>query len=271
MPRSQSLEILSTPFLAALHERLSSNILRYRADDSWIGLVDFAGQKSIPTELTLDVDFSLTMPADRVNHFDAQNAILLHRQLPTLTPAQASDPRLWTRLTHVEFWNYMRARWPSERYEGEKAVRAVVERYFVPQSQGRALLRNGIARLWWAAKLTYDESKDDPYELTPIVLSKLDIAKNLLERTLGRSQSVLTGFLEFLRDNEALLSGSDGRHFVRELSKKLNLMGGVSVLDELNSADVRDVLAREFALLGGPRPLSEMPSGTADLEDEGAS
>src|SRR5262249_35492451 len=131
---------------------------------------------------------------------DLDNAIRLHKAFPDLTPVQAQDPRLWVRLTHVELWGYMRARWPVERYLSDRgrAERVVLERYFVPQRQGRALLRNGAARLWWTAKVTFDPKRKNPYELTGVLLSKLDIAQQLLERNLGRIPALNHAFLDYL-------------------------------------------------------------------------
>jgi hypothetical protein len=45
-----------------------------------------------------------------------------------------------------------------------------------------ALLRNGAARLWWSAHLSYDPDRENQYELTAVLLARLDTAKNLLER-----------------------------------------------------------------------------------------
>ena len=92
----------------------------------------------------------------------------MHRAFPTLTREQASDPRLWVRLTHVEGWKYMRRRWnvaPKIRDE-KNPVGYVLEHYFVASSSpSRALTRNGMARLWWYAHLTHDPARKDPYEL----------------------------------------------------------------------------------------------------------
>src|SRR5688572_9901109 len=44
---------------------------------------------------------------------DLENCILLYNGLK-LNETQASDSRLWTYLSHVVFWNYMRKRWAVE-------------------------------------------------------------------------------------------------------------------------------------------------------------
>jgi len=182
---------------------------------------------------------------------DTENAIRVHKALPHLTPLQARDPRLWTRLAHVELWPYMRKRWPVERHmpNADKATRFIESRYFVTQAQSRALLRNGVARLWWTAKLSYDAERDNTYELTAVLLSTLDITQQILERGIGRAPAVVMGFLEFLRRNrETLLSGGDAnRERIRHLAKFLNMHGGVCILDCLSQAQIMALLDAEFA------------------------
>lgn len=179
---------------------------------------------------------------------DFENAIRIHKALPGLTPLQARDPRLWTRLTHVELWGYMRWRWPAEKYLADpgKAERNIRDRYFVAKNESRALLRNGAARLWWSARLSYDSGRDNPYELTAVLFTYLDITQQILERNIGRASAVVRGFLDFLRVNSELLAGGDtNRGRIRSLAKFLNLTGGVCVLDCLADTDVIGLLQRE--------------------------
>ncbi len=74
--------------------------------------------------------------------------------LPSLTPLQASDQRLWAYFPHVSHWRYMRKRWPVEQYvakdrSNDKYKDYMNQRYLYMADRSRSLLRNGIARLWW--------------------------------------------------------------------------------------------------------------------------
>jgi hypothetical protein len=188
---------------------------------------------------------------DEDNLKDLENAIRVHKALQQLTPLQARDPRVWTRFAHVDCWKYMRMRWPVERWEKEspeKGARNVVRRYFIASSDSRGLLRNGIARLWWTAQLTYDSARDNPYELTGVLLSALDITQQILERNMGRGPEILTGFLEFLLQNrvELLTGGDKNRARIRRLAKFLNMYGGVCLLDCLSQTDIIRLLSGEL-------------------------
>jgi Family of unknown function (DUF6339) len=257
----RALEIFTEPFVAVLRARIFEHLSFYAAADPWALSINYAGQKTITTKIRLSEAFNLAPPTDSGRNNDAQNAAILHRLLPDLTRAQATDERLWARLTHCECWQYMRLRWPIERFEDdEKAKRFIKSRYFLEQAQGRSLLRNGLARLWWSAHLTFDRQRDNPYELTEILLSRLDIAATVLERSLGRSPAVLTGFLDFLRLNgQRLLTGGDrSRAEIRALAKALNLYGGLNLLDTHSEESIISFLsARLDELTASPAEEAE--------------
>jgi hypothetical protein len=245
------LTIFRQSFADALKNNVPNNLSNYRREDKWVTQLGTRTSREIETRVETKSAMSLDEPDDD-NLKDFENAVRVHKCLQQLTPLQARDPRVWTRFAHVDCWKYMRARWPIERWErdsAQKAARNVVERYFVPRSDSRALLRNGIARLWWTAHLTYDSTRDNPYELTGVLLFTLDITQQILERNMGRGPEILTGFLEFLLQNrQELLTGENkNRDRIRSLAKFLNMYGGVCLLDCLSETDIIRVLSSELA------------------------
>jgi len=244
------LVIFKSSFLHSLRAAVSGNLLKYQRDQSWTHESGAQAAREMQTEVGITGALTLHEPKNG-DLLDIENAIRVHGALRHLTPLQARDPRLWTHLAHVECWQYMRKRWPVERHvaQRERAARFVLSRYFVPQSQSRALLRNGIARLWWTAQMSYDSDRENPYELTAVLLSTLDITQQILERGIGRAPNVILAFLEFLlRNKEVLLvGGNQNRIHIRRLAKFLNLHGGVSILDCLTKTEVIDLLQTEFS------------------------
>ena len=49
-----------------------------------------------------------------------------------------------------------------------------------PYPSRRSLFINGIARLWWFAHFTIDESMENPYELTEMLFNKFDRIKDYI-------------------------------------------------------------------------------------------
>lgn len=244
------LYIFKESFVQKLRVSVLVNIRNYQIDDVWVNNIGTPSERELLTSFDVDSLPALTLPSDD-SHHDIENSILLHRTLAKLTPLQARDPRLWTRLSHIEYWGYMRKRWQVEKYLGDgekKAGGRILERYFILQSQGRSLIRNGISRLWWSAHLSHNPSRENPYELTHVLMSTLDITQSLLERSIGRAPNILLGFLEFLnRHRDDLLSGgNENRLRIRHLAKYLNMYGGVSVLDYLPEAQIIDLLESEY-------------------------
>jgi hypothetical protein len=245
-----TLTVFKETFINTLRGSVRPNLSKYGEEMVWVSEIGLKHQRELQTSVELKAPFELLEPSNG-DLKDIENAIRAHKAMPHLTLLQARDPRLWTRLTHIEGWGYMRKRWPVEKHlqdEG-RAARFVASRYFVTQSQSRALLRNGIARLWWTAKVSHDSARDNPYELTAVLLSTLDITQQILERGIGRAPVVLIGFLEFLnRHKEILLTGGDeNRVRIRKLAKFLNMHGGVCILDSLTRPQILALLETEFA------------------------
>lgn len=168
---------------------------------------------------------------------DFENCIKLYEALKSMNEVQASDERLWTYLTHVHFWDYMKGRWPV--VEAEKPLGRIRDRYFLRNLNLRTLTRNGLSRLWWYAHITIDESRNNKYELLEILLKRQDLVVGITERALGSNKKVRTGLLEFLKENPAIASSED---LTRELFKAINLYGGVKMLPLLEVQEIKGVL-----------------------------
>jgi hypothetical protein len=170
---------------------------------------------------------------------DTENSIALYEELD-LNETQASDARLWTYLTHVTFWRYMRKRWALEDVrKGDDPMGRVVDRYLLVNPNLESLTRNGISRLWWYAHLTKDKTRTDNYELTRILLRRAEVAVGIMERVVGSNRNTRVGVLDFLKENQAILNSED---LTRQLLRSFNLYGGVKILPMLNSTDIKKVL-----------------------------
>jgi hypothetical protein len=243
------LDLFRSQYVRYLCRNVEQNLARYSERKHWATKGVDIRTVRLDTTLEPSIPLELELP-DGNDLKDLENTKIVYSAFPNLTPVQARDPRLWTRLTHIECWPYMRKRWDVSRQKGDDAKRQryVLQHYFVTQNQSRMLLRNGIARLWWYGHLTHDSSRSNPYELTAVLLSSLDTAQQLLERNMGRAPCVRTAFLEFLSRNATHLGGTSGqrRDQVRALAKSLNLRGGLTILDCLSTSDVDSILSEEI-------------------------
>jgi len=238
------IKAFSNSATSELLQKIEENFEQYKQDESWaVAAVKSMQHGIISTRLKPSKKLELLPdPPKQKGHYDLDNSIRMHQSLPDLTPVQARDPRLWTYLAHVTFWDYMRNRWAVESIrKNEDPITYIRTHFFVAQQASRALSRHGIARLWWHGYLTYDETRQNPYELTNVLLKTLDITQTVLERSLGRNRTVRLVFLAYLLDHKELFlrSGDKARSAVRYLAKSLNLHGGACLLDAMNGNDLK--------------------------------
>ena len=184
---------------------------------------------SLDNGLTFPDDFELD-PND-----DAKSSILFFSALDGLDRVQANDKRLWMTLTHTCFFEYTKERWKVDHSSSDDTIK---DRFLFEGSSIQTRMRNAVSRLWWAAKLTQDINRADPFELTKILWSKQDIFQNLVERSYGTNDSVMKGFLEFYSKNNHLKERQ-----LRTLFTSLNSAGGVQVLAAHNKEDVINTLS----------------------------
>ncbi len=228
--------------LDSLQADINNNLEKYQIETPWAD--EYFIEKETPkyyfdTGIEID-DYQLTPGGPEM---DFQNAKIIYEAFKgKLNPVQASDLRLWAYLAHVQHWDYMSARWkidvPDEEDEPgdgkgqprEKTITRVKTRYFFGASMGKALVRQGIARLYWSAYLTYDETNSNPYEYTEFFFSKQDIFTSITERSYARNKILLLAALKELKKHPEL-----SRDDIRLFLAKINQAGAVTVLDFLNS------------------------------------
>lgn len=234
--------------LDMLDSDISKNIANYNSKEKWIDhYFEEKGYRSYSFSTGIMVpDVELTIGDSKT---DYENAVKLYDSFKhQLNPVQASDLRLWSYLAHNTYWDYMRARWAidmaSEEDEDDagkdKIVSRIGSRYFFKASKGKAFVRQGIARLYWSAYLTYDENNpDNPYEMTEYFLSKQDIFTVSTERSLARDKELLLAALKVLKQN-----GDLKRAEIRSYFLNLNQAGGVVVFDSLSKEDALELAKR---------------------------
>jgi hypothetical protein len=229
--------------LDKLKSDISVNIEKYKRDESWINDYFQDGKFELRSKIVTE-KIELKPPETSRNLFDAENAVIIHKAL-NLTISQAIDERLWSYLTHVTFWEYMRKRWDISKLENPKGV--ILERYFLSGGGDKRFTRNGIARLWWAAEITKDTNRSDPYELTKILFTTQDIAQNLLERSFSRNIKITKSILSVLSKLDKDVYSNVERY--RNLMKYFNSLGGVTLLDSLEEEDVESIIHEKLGLL----------------------
>lgn len=236
--------------LDILKDNISDNIDYYREDTSWLNEYFEGSDFYLPSRIHQVDEINLTLP-ENGQHFDLENTKKIYTKLKDLTLTQAADERLWVYLTHIEFWEYMKARWDVEpRLSNETNVENFIHnRYFLKSQTDRWLAKNGIARLWWFGYITYDEELDNSFELTEVLFKDQDLARYIVQTSFCRNPMIAKTLLL------VLANFNDGKYlkrkYFRNLIKQMNYLGGITVLDALNQEDIKQVIKKKLKELEG--------------------
>jgi hypothetical protein len=234
-----NLQFMSNRAITQLREGIEANRAAYLSGqaETLVGALDGFVLES---RIQADEPPKLEMPREG-QLCDAENVRRVYQWLHHLTPVQASDPRLWTYLTHGAYANYTAARWPIGAESN--VLDRVRERYFLEGEGLASLVRNSIARLWWFGYLTRDMNQPDPFELTDVLLSLQDIQMAFLERAIGRSPKILHGSLRLWKKllterGEIPRQGT----VIQQWAKLIRLHGGVVLLDALPDKQLQGLI-----------------------------
>ena len=172
---------------------------------------------------------------------DVENVQRVYSHMRFLTDSQASDERIWAAYTFSENLDYMRYRWPANRIED------LNNRYLFGYSIQRSLFRNGISRLWWIGRFTYDVSRDDPFELTKFLCRDQDFIESICGRNIFNNPMVGNAVISALYDAEK--AGMDiDRETVRGISKYVNLLSGTYMLETLDKNEIYKKVTKKLEM-----------------------
>lgn len=187
---------------------------------------------------TKDFELKINQAGDEINKYDLENAILLHENL-NLTASQASDERLWISFCFGKFYNYMRTRWSVDKKTNLK------EHWFCPHGQKRGLYFNGLSRMYWCAEISYDETFEDPYELTRFCFKDINIITQMSYRGYSNSKTVRLALLKALK-NHVDAGGIYNRTLLLEILKYLSFLGGAYILDCFTEKELYDKILNKL-------------------------
>lgn len=220
--------------LSEIKSNLKYYVKNFNKPTSWLMDNQY---NSLLTESKLEIPgLVLTMSALQPSKTDFENSKRVYETLKFLTDSQASDERLWAALCLGPFWEYMQYRWNDKNGWNESSI---LVRFFFNSNIRRSMVRNGLSRLWWIARLTYDEKRKDPYELTRLVCEQQRFIADVLERNTSNNLLIIRPFLDAILKARELGKNIDTND-MRNLAKYLNLLGGTYVLDCLPYETIRN-------------------------------
>ena len=258
------LKYVSESILAELKANVPANLERYRSS----GFEDCASSNGWSMEIS-----SVEVDVEKLGHLDPAggsaaevfNSMNVFEAFQGMTPALATEERVWTRVTHFEGLGYARQRWPLKVEPKEKTgllgsltgsnekaaeqrkkvlhqnISQVEKHYF---ARGRTGYRddNAISRLWWNAFIA---DRVDPQDREGVLLELLrtaDIRSNLVERPMLSSRaSLLRGIIRAMRDHPDVY-GTEATF--RAFMKALNFRGSGVLFESLSEQAADQILLK---------------------------
>ena len=238
------LYFLKQDALDTLRGNVKTNVRKYMSPtNEWV--VDFFDGQSPFVEYKKEVeDFSLDMSFERPEESDVANIKVLYSAMKGLTETDATDERLWSGLEHGQFWDYIRYRWSLDK--SIPTEREINSRFFYGQSKRRSLLVNTLSRLWWIGKLTYDEKRSNPFELTEVLTNDFATRTLMLFSSNYSSnpmivRAILAAMLDAQKNGKII-----SRDTFTGITKYLNVLGGTYILDYFDEDVLKGKIEKEI-------------------------
>lgn len=192
-------------------------------------------------------EFKLDMSYDKPEDSDIENIKRMYSAMSMLTETDATDERLWSGLGHGMFWEYFAYRWSyDKKVPSENDIK---NRFFFSQSRKRSLITNTLSRLWWIGKLTYDERRSNPFELTEYLKNDFATKTRILfssnysnNPTIVRA--LITSFIEFQNQGVNI-----SREVFVETTKYMNVLGGTYILDYFAEEELVEKITKRIRVL----------------------
>ena len=172
---------------------------------------------------------------------DIENSKRIYESLKHIPVYLAANDRFWSYLNLYKYWAYMSVRWEDSNIKSQQHTSTLGPKYLTTMYKGGPGT-NGLARLWWFAHLTYDDKRDNPYELTEYLLSKQEYTYLFLNRSFSRNKKIFHTVLSELFSRNHNISGIE----MREFAKYISLRGSVALLDVLDEDDIKQIVREYF-------------------------
>lgn len=221
--------------VADLTKSIKDNLHLYRTGNFDFFAID--PERYFDTSLDIDESKLLAMKSAQDNHYEIDNCILMFEAMPHITHYLARDERLWVYLTHTILLNYTRSRWPIPP-DDEKAIKHIKAHFFCIGARGIER-DNASSRLWWMASLCSRIPELSLRDSLTCLLYQYDVRANIIERpTTSQNLGIFSIILNRLYNSYQTDKKLFERERFRAFMKRLNLAGGVKLLEALPKANV---------------------------------
>ncbi len=184
-------------------------------------------------------DFKLVTDGD-YDISDRKNVEIVYEALKDLSPAIATDERIWAGMLFGQFWEYVKYRREQDLKSGDK--QRVLTSFLFMRGTKRSCFINCLSRLWWTGFILYDSKKQNHYEAVDFVCDNAYASLIILLSSNGfaANKELILGIIEAVkyRSDKGEKVEKVGRYHFVEADRYLNCLGGTQLLDTMSREDV---------------------------------
>lgn len=187
---------------------------------------------------------------ENFNISDRKNVEIIYDALRDLSPALASDERLWAGLLFNQFWNYVKYRRKEEIENGSE--RDVLNSFLFMRGTKRSCFMNCLSRLWWTGYLLYDQSTTEHYKAVDLITETAYSSNIILlsSNNFVSNKNLALGVLDCISKRKQMGEKIGRYHFV-EVNKYINCVGGAALLDTMSREEARNLANKRLNKLYG--------------------
>jgi hypothetical protein len=233
------LGLFRTQTVHQLYKDVEKNLAVYRGGDFNSLLVD--SSLFLESECELDDAEIKKISCTKENDNEVQSCLGILQGLKGVTAYLARDERLWARLCHIELLEYARERWPIP-VDDVKAAAHIRTHFFAKGARGIER-DNAASRLWWMATICSKVQGVSLEEALTAFLYQSDVRASIVERpTTSQNPGLLSAVVNKLHTSYQGDRSFYKRETFRAAMKKLNLEGGVRLLEVLDEEELNKVV-----------------------------
>ena len=212
--------------------------------DNFPNLADELNVQYVSVDYGIDpnvLDLVFPMSMKETLQSDRENLRLVFQAFQKLSPAQATDERLWATLSVRHYSKYTLARWALPK--NEKKISSHIKHHWLCKAGARSRVRdNSISRLWWMGYIVNQLDGWHPDEVSDILFNNSDYRASILERSTSASSYNVVGAILSITD-EAFKEGVKyNREKFRNFMRGVNFIAGRANLPALNQEQLIEML-----------------------------
>jgi hypothetical protein len=127
--------------------------------------------------------------------------------------------------------------------EKKDKVQFIRKSFFFGHSQARSLMTNGLARLWWIGRLTYDNNNQNPFHLTDFFSSDINgLSFQFFGTNFSRNFEIVRKIIQSIYKFQNKYRLKITRDIFSKLVVEINLLGSKYLLDTVEELKIQDLI-----------------------------